>query len=261
MTAMKRHGRLAAVLTAALLAACGDKIDRTVTGPAPAARIKFFNFGVNAPGVDFYANSVKMTAINSAVGVESLRGTIYGEGGAGGFYVNISPGQYTLNGKITDTTSHGLAISTASQSVENGKAYSFYQSGFYNATTKTVDAFVLEDAWTPPTDLTKASIRFVNTISNATGPLTLVVKSQSTGSSEIVIGLPVDYKGATTYTTIPFGVYDLYARYTGSSTNVFTRTGVSFGIGRVYTVAARGDITVPGTTATNRPFCDSTPNY
>ena len=258
---MNRYARIAALFGAVLLAACGDKIDRTVTGPAPAARIKFFNFGVSAPGVDFYANSVKVTSINSANGAESTRGSIYGEGGAGGFYVGIAPAQYTLNGRITAATDHGLAISTATQNIENGKAYSYYQSGFYNATTKAVDAFVLEDAWTPPTDVTKASIRFVNTISNATGPLTLVVKSQSTGSSEIVIAGPVAYQGATTYTPIPLGVYDLYARYTGSSTNVFTRTGVSFGGGRVYTVAARGDITVSGTTATNRPFFDSTPNY
>jgi hypothetical protein len=258
---MSRYARIAALFGAVFLAACGDKIERTVTGPAPAARIKFFNFGVNAPGVDFYANNVKVTAINSANQTESTRGAIYGEGGAGGFYVGVAPGQYTLNGKITATTDHGLAISTATQSIENGKAYSFYQSGFYNTTTKTVDAFVLEDAWTPPTDVTKASIRFVNTISNATGPLTLVVKNQASGSSEIVIGGPVAYKGATTYTTIPFGVYDLYARYAGSTTNAFTRTSVSFGGGRVYTVASRGDITVTGTTAINRPFFDSTPNY
>ena len=258
---MNRYARTAALVGAALLAACGSKVDRTVTGPAPAARIKFFNFGVNAPGVDFYANNVKVTAISSAVGTESTRGAIYGEGGAGGFYVSVTPGQYTLNGKITATTDHGLAISTATQSIENGKAYSFYQSGFYNTTTKTVDAFVIEDAWTPPTDFSKASIRFVNTISNGTGPLQLVVKNQATGSTEVVIGSPVAYKSASTFTTVAAGVYDLYGRYTATGANVFTRTGVSLGGGRVYTIAARGDITVTGTTATNRPFFDVTPNY
>lgn len=258
---MIRYGRIAAFAGAALLAACGDKVDRTVTGPAPAARIKFFNFGVNAPGVDFYGNNVKLTSQNSATGAESTRGSVYGEGGAGGFYVGVTPGQYTLNGKITAAIDHGVAISTATQNIENGKAYSFYQSGFYNTTTKTVDAFVLEDSWTVPTDFSKASIRFVNTISNATGPLQLVVKNQATGSSEIVIGSPVAYKGATAFTNVPLGVYDLYGRYAGSATNLFTRTGVSLGGGRVYTIAARGDITVTGTTATNRPFFDATPNY
>lgn len=258
---MNRYARIAALIGTALLAACGDKVERTVTGPAPAARIKFFNFGVNAPGVDFYGNNVKLTAISSATGAESATGTRYGELGAGGFYVGVAPGQYTLNGKITASTDHGLAISNATQNIENGKSYSYYQSGFYNTTTKTVDAFVVEDAWTVPTDFTKASIRFVNTISNATGPIQLVVKSQATGSAEIVIGTPTAYKGATAFTTIPFGVYDLYGRYTATGANVFTRTGVSFNGGRVYTVAARGDITVTGTTATNRPFFDSTPNY
>lgn len=258
---MNRYARIAALFGATLLAACGDKVDRTVTGPAPAARIKFFNYGVNAPGVDFFANNVRMTAINSSTGAESTRGSIYGEGGAGGFYVGIAPGQYTLTGKIAPTANHGVAISTATQTIENGKFYSLYQSGFYDSTTKTVDSFVVEDPWTAPTDLTKASIRFVNTISNATGPLQLVVKNQATGSTEIVIGTPVAYKAAGAYTTIPAGVYDLYARYTATGANVFTRTGVSFGNGRVYTVAARGDITVTSTTATNRPFLDFTANY
>ena len=39
-----------------------------------------------------------------------------------------------------------------------------------------------------------------------------------------------------------------------------TRTGVSFLGGRIYTIGARGDITVTSTTATNRPILDNTAN-
>jgi hypothetical protein len=35
---------------------------------------------------------------------------------------------------------------------------------------------------------------------------------------------------------------------------------VSFNGGKVYTIGARGDITVVSTTATNRPFLDNTAN-
>jgi hypothetical protein len=55
-------------------------------------------------------------------------------------------------------------------------------------------------------------------------------------------------------------VYDLFARYTASTTVKVARTGVSFIAGRVYSVGARGDITIVSTTATNRPFLDNTAN-
>ena len=60
--------------------------------------------------------------------------------------------------------------------------------------------------------------------------------------------------------SLPAGVYDLLARYADSTTNAIVRTGVSLLGGRFYTVAARGDITITSTTATNRPFLDATAN-
>ena len=67
---MNRHGSIAVLLCAAVLSAC-DAFDKNkvqdIAGPVPAgARIKFFNFGDNAPGVNFYADDRKMTAISSA---------------------------------------------------------------------------------------------------------------------------------------------------------------------------------------------------
>jgi hypothetical protein len=60
--------------------------------------------------------------------------------------------------------------------------------------------------------------------------------------------------------TVPQGVYNLFARYADSTTDKVIRTGVSLIGGRVYTIGARGDITVISTTATNRPFLDQTAN-
>jgi hypothetical protein len=76
----------------------------------------------------------------------------------------------------------------------------------------------------------------------------------------VAIGSSVAYKGASAFVAMPGAVYDLTARAPGSNTALFTRTGVSFVNGRVYTVTARGDITVVSTTATNRPFLDNSPN-
>lgn len=257
---MKTHRILAALLCAVTLAGCGEKVDPIgpVRGPAPAARIKFFNFSVGSPGVNFYGNDTKMTAISSSTGAESTTGTTYTNAGAGGLYVGIAPGQYTFSGRIAAATDKDLAISTAAQAIATGKMYSFYQSGIYNTATKSTDSFVLEDNWTIPTD-TLAHVRFVNAISNAPSPIQLVIKSQATGSSEVTIGGATAYKSATEFVPVPGSVYDLYGRYPGSAINVFTRTGVSFSGRRVYTVTARGDAT--SSVSANKPAFDNTINY
>jgi hypothetical protein len=258
---MNRHISLAALLCAGLLTACGeDAVQEVITAPLPAARIRFFNFGVNAPGVNFYADATKMSAITSATGSEATTGTAYGSASAGssGLYSAIDPGQHTLTGKIAAVTDKDLAISTAAATIAEGKYYSFYMSGFYNTTTKTVDNFLVEDPLADPTDFGFATVRFVHAISNA-NPMTLYAKNTTTGV-EIAVGAEVTYKGAGAFTPVPMAVYDLSTRYAGTATNAITRAGVSFIGGRSYTVGARGDITIVSTTATNRPFLDNTAN-
>jgi hypothetical protein len=242
---MNRHSYIAALLFASALSACSKDPVRDISGPPPAAsRIKFFNFGVNAPGVNFYAGATKMTAITSSTAdVESTTGIAYGGVGAGGAY------------------DKDLAISPLTATIEDGKYYSYYMSGIYNTTTKTVESFIVEDPVVPPTDFTVATVRFVNAISNA-NPMTLYAKNTVT-NTEYAIGGEVAYKGAGAFTPIPTAVYDLSTRYTGSATNVMTRPGVSFVGGRVYTITARGDITVAPSTAcgaTNKTCLDNTLN-
>lgn len=258
---MNRHLSLAALLCAGLLSACGkDAVQEVITAPLPASRIRFFNFGVNAPSVNFYSDGTKMTAITSATGTEATTGVAYGSAGVGGsgLYSAIDPGQHTLTGKIAATTDKDLAIASVAATIAEAKYYSYYMSGFYNSTTKTVDAFLVEDPLPDPTDFGFATVRFVHAIANA-NPMTLYAKNQTTGT-EIAIGSEVTYKNAGSFTPVPMAVYDLITRYTGSATNVITRTGVSFIGGRSYTVGARGDITIVSTTATNRPFLDNTAN-
>ena len=258
---MTRYSSIAALLFASLLAACGTKEVQSLTGTDPHARVRFFNFGVNAPGVNFYANETKMTAIQSTTGTESTAGIAYGGVGAGGAYSTIDPGQYALTGKIAAATDKDLAISSVNTTIEDGKYYSFYMSGIYNTTTKNVEGFVVEDNFAIPTDTTLATVRFVHAISNA-NPMTLYAKSTVT-AVETAVGPEVAYKGAGAFVTLPAGVYDLSTRYTGSSTNVLTRPAVSFVARKVYTITARGDITVAPSTvcaATNRTCLDNTAN-
>lgn len=242
---MSRLKPIAVLLcAAAVLSSCDlyeENAVQDITGPMPASRIKFFNFGVGAPGVNFYANDTKMTAISSTSGEESNNGVNYGNAGANGMYVAIDPGQFTFTGRIAAATDKDLPISNVSATIEAGKYYSFYQSGLYNGTAKTVDAFVIEDAMPTGTiDFSVAQVRFVNAISNGTGDLTLYAVSAATGGGpEVAIGGAVAYKGAGAFVAVPQGIYNIRAAYTGGA-NVVTRNTLSFVGGRVYTITSRG---------------------
>ena len=249
---------IAALAAVAFLAACSGRGVQDLTSTLPTAGVKFYNFGLNAPSVNFYANDTKVTGVNSTSGTESTSGTAYGGVAAGGFYNAIAPGAYTFTARITATTDNGAAIATMPVTIAAGKGYSFYLSGPYNPATKASDAFIVEDN-VPVIDYTQTNIRFVNAIYNS-NPLTLYAKNPTTGDS-VVIGGPLAYKSAGAFKPMPGAVYDLIVRNTGSNTAVITRTGVSFLASRSYTVSARGDITVVSTTAANRPILDNTPNY
>lgn len=255
---MKRYSALAVLLGAALLSSCDKNAVQDITGPLARSRIRFFNYGVNAPGVNFYANGAKMTAVGSATGIESTLGVAYGGVGSAGAYSAIAPGQYTLSGKIAAATDKDLAISNLPVTIADGKYYSFYQSGFYNTAAKTVDAFVVEDPLPAEIDYSKAYVRFVNAISNS-NPMTLFAGNPATGT-DIPVGAAVSYKSAGAFTALPNGVYDLNARTTGTGANVISRKGVSFSAGRVYTISSRGDITVTADAAKNLPALDNTLN-
>jgi hypothetical protein len=262
---------IAALLCAAVLSACGKDALQTIGAPATGADIKFFNFGVTAPGVNFFANdTLKVTATSRtsctpptdstclSTGLEDTTGTVYGGASSGGFYAALPPGTYTFKGKISATTNKGVAISSTTTTLEDGKHYSLYLSGLYNATVKSVESFVVEDPIPAATDYTVAYVRFVNASSNSS-PLTLYAKSTTT-AVEVPVGTAVAYKAAGAFVALAGGTYDLGGRTTGSTTSAVTRTGVSFLGGRVYTVTVFGDYTVTSSTAANRIRLDNTAN-
>ena len=255
MMNMKRYISLAGLLGAALLTACDFEKNavQDLAGPLPSARIKFFNFAVSSPSVNFYANDSKMTAISSTTGTESTLGVAYGGAGAGAFYVAINPGTYTVSGKISATTDKDLAITSVSANIADGKYYSYYQSGTYNSTTKKADAFIVEDP-IPALDFSAAYVRFVNAISNS-DPMVLNVTDSA--GAVTPIGTAVAYKSAGPFVAIPGGLYNLATRVAGSAANAITRNEITFAPGRVYTITSRGTM---GLTGTPLPALDNTLN-
>lgn len=274
---MHRHQSLAAVLLgAALLSSCdlfgNDTGLRDITAPTvPTSRIKFHNFSPGSVGVNFYANDAKMTGILTSAcgapttaadstacataGKESTTGVVYptsatSDAGpaSGGRYDAIAPGQYTLTAKVA---AQGDVVATAAQAIADGKYYSFFMSGVYDAAKKTADAFVVEDPIpTGPADYSVAYVRLVNAISNGTGPLTLYVTNVET-KAETTIGSAVAYKSAGAFVSVPAGTYNLAVRYSGSATNFVSRTGISLVGGGIYTVTARGSTAASSTLGLN----------
>ena len=258
------------LLAGTATAACDKNTLPDISGPATGgASVKFFNFSVGSPNVNFYINGKKVTAVSStgcylltdanraqclSTGSESTTGVAYGSAGNGtnAWYSDVVAGQVTIAGKITATTDNGLAISNLSSSVATAKFYSFYLSGIYDATAKTTDAFIVEDVM-PPQDFSGAYVRFVNA-SSTTQPMTLYAKDATTGA-EIAIGGDVAYKSAGAFVKVPLSgltataIYNLSTRVGGSSTAVFTRTSVSWSAGRAYTITARGNTATASTMA------------
>ena len=258
---MMKIRSFAALMGIVAFAACDKNAVQDITGVVPEAKVRFFNFALGAPSVNFFANDAKVTAVLSAVGTESPAGVAYGAVGAGGLYTGVTPGSYQLASKISDTTIKNVTVAKATQTIVAGKAYSFFMSGPYDAATRTSDSFVVEDPYPDTFDYTKAYVRFVNAIYNST-PLTLYgVNTSIPGSTETAIGGAVAYKAAGAFVALPCGSYDLNARLTGSAVNTIPRAAVSFVCGRVYTIGARGDITILSTsTAATRPALDNTAN-
>jgi len=253
------------------VAACGDKTTQVIDTPVNGALVKFFNFSVGAPGVNFYDGTLKVSGVSSSncappndttsacrsTGLEAMTCTTYTNSANGALYVQLTPGTVPLAGKIISTgTDNGLAIATVNATIATGTMYSYYLSGIYDPVAKTTDAFVVTDDLPAP-DLNNTFVRFVNAISNSQ-PMTLYAKLQATGIETGIGTTTQAYKAAGAFMQLPAGVYDLNTRTAGSSTNVISRTSVSFVAGHVYTITARGDLT-SGVTA-NKPALDNTAN-
>ena len=250
------------IVAAATMSACEKNAVGVIADPpSGGANVKFFNFSVGSPGVNFFINDDKVTAVSAtgcfllddanrqqclSTGRESVSGVTYGGAGNGAsaWYSDVATGAVTISGRMADSANKNVPISNLQTTVANGKFYSYYLSGIYNATTKTTDSFIVEDVL-PERDFDVAYVRFVNA-SSTTQPMTLYVLNRVT-LEETAVGAAIAYQSAGQFVALPEGSYDLYTRVAGSTTNVFSRAQISFFGGRAYTVAARGNTAVAST--------------
>ena len=93
-------------------------------------------------------------------------------------------------------------------------------------------------------DTSTAYVRFVHGVSNA-AEMNLVVQ-HPTLLLENIVATSIAYKNGSAFVKIPQGIYNLYGRYPATPmVNTMSRLSVTFLKGRVYTVASRGNITIP----------------
>jgi hypothetical protein len=252
---MTRLRTLGAIAAAVALAGCGKEGVQTITGVAPSSQLLFLNLGINSPGVHFYANDQKLTATASSFGREVIGGIGYLGAGAGGFYVGVNAGDYTVSARTTDTTvaatPKGTAVASLPLSVAQGKAYTVFLSGLYDAAAKRLDGFTFEDDYPRAIDYAVAHVRVVNASHNAPA-LLLAATDTTAGSTARTIGSATAYRATTGFLTVPPGVYNLNVGPAGATTPTIVRTNFTFAPGRVYTLLVVGDYTVTAATAANR---------
>jgi hypothetical protein len=250
------------LVAAAALSACERNAVQQIAGPPEGgAAVRFFNFSAGSPAVNFYMNDAKVTGISTTqcfpitdanrqqcttAGIEATTGVTYGNAGNGtlAWYSDVKPGQNNLQARVAVTADNGLTIANLPANIVQGRYYSYYLSGIYNAATKTAESFIIEDVL-PPIDVSTAYVRFVNASGNPL-PLTLILTNRTT-QEVITLATGIEYKAGSAFIAVPNGSYDLAARNPGATTNVILRTAVGFSNGRVYTITARGN---PATAAT-----------
>ncbi|RYY19308.1 MAG: hypothetical protein EOP41_09915, partial [Sphingobacteriaceae bacterium] len=103
---MKKIYILTAILLFSLLQySCKKNGVQVIDVPVQTgAQIKFFNFGMNSPSINFYANDIKVSATLSTTSTESTTGTTYGNTfPSGSIYTLLPAGNYTLKGQLPST--------------------------------------------------------------------------------------------------------------------------------------------------------------
>jgi len=106
-------GSAALVLAAALFAACDkNTVQELPLKPATGHARKFFNFGANAPQVNFYADQQKLTAVQSGTGTEARPVRVRCRPETATRIRRSLPAPHTLTGRMPRAVDKDLPIAT-----------------------------------------------------------------------------------------------------------------------------------------------------
>ncbi|RYF26818.1 MAG: DUF4397 domain-containing protein [Flavobacteriales bacterium] len=232
-----------------------------ITKPITGAKVRLYNFAYNSPGVNFYANDLKISAVTSANGSEAVGGIAFGGTYPANQYALAPAGQTKFKAQTSSTnaTIPNTVVASVDKDIEEDKYYSIFTSGVYNATTKTTDAFLIEDNFPTVADTAQANIRIVNSGFN-TSTLDMILTLSKTVNGivridTVKIASDVPYKSASQFVGFRPGAYSIVVTDKASGKKV-TRAATSFLRDRAYTLALRGNL-ITGVPAA---FIDNTVN-
>lgn len=258
-------------IIAVVISSCGEKdiiINEYTREPGNEAQVRFYNFGINAPSVNFYADNVKITASQSLTGEMAPTGVSFGATYPSIGYVEV-PGGDNIN--IFSKTPTTLAIPANNVNnyqqdkevsnitvpkLESKKQYSLFIAGYFDKDTHKAESFIISDEL-PPSDTSKVFVRFVNSGVAEAGTLSIKV-SKMDGTeviSEEMVAAELAFKSATEFKDFPYGTYKFTIIPSNANNRIWERT-ITLNRDRVHTIAVRGDLrnTSPA------PLLDNTQN-
>lgn len=256
---------------AVVISSCGEKdiiINEYTREPGDEAQVRFYNFGINSPSVNFYADNVKITASQSLTGEMASTGVSFGATYPSIGYVEVPGGQNINLFSKTPTT---LVIPTNNVNnykqdtevsnmvvpkLESKKQYSLFIAGYFDKNTHKAESFIISDEL-PPSDTSKVFIRFVNSGVAEAGTLSVKI-SRMKGTevlSEEIVDPALAFKSATEFKGFPYGTYKFTIIPSNATNRTWERT-ITLNRDRVHTIAIRGDLrnTSPA------PLLDNTQN-
>lgn len=231
-----------AVLAAGfMLGACDKNAIEDYNEPANSgAYIKFAHAAAEAPAVNFYLGSTKVSALapKSSGELQGLEYTASPVFPASYGYANVAAGNQTLQA-IATPSAGGAVVANAQLTLNEGDYYTSYLVGGNGA----FETLTLQDEL-PAENYTQSHIRFVNLMQGAAAGInaTVIRKATSeTPEARTGLGSAIAVKGNTAYVGLePQGSFEVEFKQEGSETVLLKTSSFSPLAGRVYTIVLRG---------------------
>ncbi|ARS35519.1 DUF4397 domain-containing protein [Pontibacter actiniarum] len=229
-----------AVLSAGLmLGSCEENAIEDFNEPASTgAYIKFVHAAPDAPAVNYYLGSTKISAVPANTAGE-VQGIVF-TGGNSIFpstygYANVAAGNQTLQALGLNNA----VVASSSPTLADGEFYTVYLLG-----ESSFENYVVEDE-VPALDYSKAYLRFVNILQDDTHEIDAVLVKEATSESaeqRIPLGDNVAFKEHSEYVAFePNGSYVVEFTVDGETTVLQATSSFSPIAGRVYSLVLRGD--------------------
>lgn len=180
---------------ASFLTACekGELVETTeyekiAIGDAKYSYVKFLNVTPGSPVSNYYLNGIKISAALSSSGVENA-GYTYNGIFPGLGYATVIPGSQKLTAKIipSATLDANLEVLNTTVNPAAGKYYTYFTSGQYSTTNKTLGTILAVEDVRPALDTSSVFIRFINL--GVAAPNVDVVKGETPMGEKVITNI------------------------------------------------------------------------